>query len=174
MILQKQKGGKGGTQCSNIRFGNDITQNIKKGRLIKNICLRRRCDQGLGWRGAGGTIKRALRSRRQRLQCSIGNFLQRINYNQLKMPSYPYSFRFITHSLLHWQMNQILLLGHNYHSGKSEERKRWISEELFWEVLGKSEKSDKFVRHFQGQPFRWPHTGQMLLCYLSGAFLLTL
>ena len=71
-------------------------------------------------------------------------------------------------------MNQILLLGHNYHSGKSEERKRWISEELFWEVLGKSEKSDKFVRHFQGQPFRWPHTGQMLLCYLSGAFLLTL
>jgi len=50
----------------------------KGGKLVKRFGGWK--DEGHGWERAA--IKRAFRSLLQRLQCSIGNFLPRINHKQ--------------------------------------------------------------------------------------------
>ena len=154
--------------------GEEWSVKDRKMKKIKKIFFGRTHDRGHGWGRVA--IKRALRRLLQRLQCSIGSSLSWINHNQVNARSciLTYIYVFIRKTQRISWMNLFFLFCHII----LENQKTW-SNVFLWRTVLRSfrkvrEKSDKFVRHFQGQPFRSPHRGQMLLCYLPRAFSLTL
>ena len=119
-------------------------------------------------------VKRAFKSSLRRLQCAIGQLLPRANHNQI----YDKIYKLTTFGNLIYTWVAVaekpipvyLVLCFHIcmfvwlYSGEKKERKKFVlsfkkikrlktasfCEDLFWEVFWKSEKSDKFVRHFQG------------------------
>ena len=94
----------------------------------------------------------------QRLQCSIGSSLSWINHNQVNAKSYilTYIYMYRKRQRISW-MNSLFLLCHII-----LENQKTGSSVFLWRTVLRSfrkvrEKSDKFVRHFQGQPFRSPY-----------------